>query len=376
MSKITLKKMQVALGIITKKVFTGPIDVSVDLTRKCATDCMMCWYWSPLLHRKPAQEWANQHIEYELFVKLVEDFKKLHVKRIILGGQGDPFLYPQIKDVIKTTKDAGIGVSLITAGNYFSEKRINEMVELKVDHIDVSVQAATDETYKKVHPTLKEGTFGKIKESLLLISDLKKKYKQSVPTVSLIFVVCNLNYQDTVKMVELAAEVGAGNVGFKRIDVIPETKQLLMNEKQVKELEILLREARVKAKQFNICTSIDFYQKYIVKGLTTGRYTSDYYTQVPCYVGWLSARILSDGSVIPCCGCYDVVMGNIRNSSFTEIWNSKDYREFREKSINIWKNQELVHKCKCYSCIDFEFNLGVYRRLHPVKSKKEIKTNG
>lgn len=376
MSKITLKKLQVALGIIARKVFTGPIEVSVDLTRKCATDCMICWYWSPLLHQRPTQEWANQHIEYEIFLKLVEDFKRLNVKRIILGGQGDPFLYPRITDVIKTTKESSIGVSLITAGNYFSEKKINEMVELKVDHIDVSVQAATDETYKKIHPTLKEGTFERIKESLLLLSDLKKKYKQSVPTVSLIFVVCNLNYQDTIKIVDLANEIGAGHIGFKRIDIIPETKQLLLNEEQLKELEILLREARIKAKKLNISTSIDFYQKYIVKGITTGVYTLDYYSQVPCYVGWLSARILSDGSVIPCCGCYDVVMGNIRNSSFTEIWNSEEYREFRKKSINIWKNPGLVNQCKCYSCIDFEFNLGIYRRLHPVKARKEIKTNG
>jgi len=362
---ITLKKIKVALGIVTQKILTGPTEVSVDLTRKCTTDCVMCWYWSPLLKQKPSQEWANRHIDYEPFQKLIKDFKKLNVKRIIFGGQGDPFLYPDIMKVIETTKRNAIEVCLITSGFYFNEEKIKKLIELKVDHIDVSIQAATAETYKKVHPTLKEGTFERIQKLLLLLSELKKKFNQKNPTVTLIDVICAPNYQDTVKMVELASKVGAQGVGFKRVDVIPETKGLLLNEAQLKELKDLLKEAKEKAIILGIETSIDFYDKYIAKGITTGDYTSNYYTQIPCYVGWLSSRILSDGSVIPCCGCYSPALGNIYNNSFYEIWYSKEYQKFRQQSINIQKNPILVKNCKCYSCIDFEFNLGVYRRLHP-----------
>ncbi|MCG2725695.1 MAG: radical SAM protein [Elusimicrobia bacterium] len=372
MLKITPKKLKVAIGIVTKKILTGPIEVSVDLTRKCTTDCIMCWYWSPLLKQRPSQEWLSQHIEYELFQKLIKDFKKLKVKRIIFGGQGDPFLYPDIMKVIETTKENGIEACLITSGYYFNEERIKRLVELKVDHIDVSMQAAISETYKKIHPTLKEGTFERIKGSLLLLSELKKKLNQKNPTVTLINAICNLNYQDTVKMVEFAHEMGAGGVGYKRVDIIPETKEILLNDEQLDELKSLLKKAKEKAINLGIKTSLDFYDKYISEGLTTGNYTSRYYTQIPCYVGWLSSRILSDGSVIPCCGCYAPPLGNIRNNSFYEIWYSKEYQKFRQESINIQKNSGLVENCKCYSCIDFEFNLGVYKKLHPLGSEKQL----
>lgn len=367
---ITLKKIKVALGIITRKVLTGPVEVSVDLTRKCTTDCIMCWYWSPLLKQRPSQEWVNQHIDYELFQKLLKDFRKLKVKRIIFGGQGDPFLYPDIMKVIKATKEKGIEVCLITGGFYFNEEKIKKLVELKVDHMDVSIQAARAETYKKVHPTLKEGTFERIKDSLLLLSELKKKFNQKNPTVTLIDAIFNLNYQDTVRMVEFASEVGAQSIGFKRVDVIPATKELLLNEKQLNELKNLLKEAKEKAISLGIDTSADFYEKYIVKGITTGEYTSSYYTKISCYVGWLSSRILSDGNVIPCCGCYEVPLGNINKNSFKEIWNCEEYRKFRQQSINIQKNPKLVKNCKCFSCIDFGFNFGVYKKLHPIKAKK------
>jgi len=364
------KKMKVALGVITRKVLTGPIEVSVDLTRRCAADCLMCWYWSPLLKGRPSTEWTNQQIDYELFAQLLKDFKKLQVKRIVFGGQGEPFLHPKITEIIGATKKAGIEVCLITSGICFNEKKIKEIFYLKVDHIDFSIQAATSQTYQKIHPVLKEGTFEMIKQSLALLSDLKKKFNRKIPTVTLIDAIFNLNYHETVKMVEFAKESGAEAVGFKRVDIIPETKCLLLNNEQLNELKNLLKKAKEKAVKLDIETSIDFYEKYIMEGLTTGDYTSGYYSQVPCYVGWVSSRILSDGSVIPCCGCYDAILGNIHSSSFAKIWNSKEYQEFRKKSINIWKNPNLVQECKCYSCIDFEFNLRIYQKLHPIKTKK------
>lgn len=365
-----IKKLKVALGIYARKPLTGPVVVSVDLTRKCSTDCVMCWYWSPLLKERPSAEWACQQIGYDTFMKLLEDFKKLNVKRLIFGGQGDPLLHPRLMDIVEATKKAGIGTAVITGGNYFNAEKLKKLVELGTDHIDVSVQAATPETYKRVHPTLAEGTFERIKGSLLLLAELKKKAGLEHPTVSIIDAVCSANYRDTVKMVEFAHEVGAQSVGYKRVDVIPETRSMLLNEAQVKELRELLEKAEERAAVLGIATSAGPYGKYIIPGLTSGDYTADYYSHIPCYVGWLSSRILSDGGVIPCCGCYAPPLGNINHNTFAEIWNSEKYREFREKSINIFKNPKLVENCKCSSCVDFESNYGVYRRLHPFSGKE------
>lgn len=365
-----IKKIKVALGIITRKVLTGPIEVSVDLTRRCSLDCLMCWYWSPLLKEHPSSEWASQKIDYELFKELIQDFKKLHVKRVILGGQGEPFLYPELLEAIEITKKAGIEVALITCGAYFNEKKIRAIFDLKVDSLDVSLQAATTETYLKIHPSQREDLFKRIKDWLILLSELKKCFNRTIPKVSIVDAICRLNYQETVKMVDLAKEVGAESVCFKRIDVIPETKELLLTEQEVGELKILLNEAEKKAMELEIGTGINDYLTYVLSGLTTGVYTAELYTSIPCYVGWRSARILANGDVIPCCGCYDIILGNITNSSFITIWNSKKYRQFRQQSINIQKDTKLFKRCKCYSCTDHTLNLAVYQRLHPIKAKK------
>jgi MoaA/NifB/PqqE/SkfB family radical SAM enzyme len=369
---ISLKKIKVVAGIILKKVLTGPIEVSVDLTCRCSTGCIMCWYWSPLLKNCPSEEWINQSLDFDVFRRLIEDFKKIDVKRIIFGGQGDPFLYPKIMEAIKESKKNGIEVCLITGGAYLNEEKTKAIFDLGVDHIDVSLQAASEATYVSIHPSQREGTFERIKKQLILLAELKQKTRRNKPHVRLIHVVCNLNYQDAVKIVEIAKEVTADSVGFKRIDVMPETSSLLLNEAQLAQFKILLVEAEKRALDLGVKTEIDTFCEYMVEGLTTGIYTSDLYSRIPCYVGWHSSRILASGDVTPCCGCYNILFGNINNTSFIKIWNSQEYQKFRLEALKTNKNSFLKQDCKCYSCIDFGPNLGIYRKLHFLRFKSDL----
>lgn len=364
-----IKKIKVALGIIAGKPLTGPMGVSVDLTRKCTLGCLMCWWQSPLLQNQPSLEWTNQEMDYELFKALIKDLKKIQVKTIILGGQGEPLLYSRIMEVIELIKKAGMKLSLITSGAYFNEDRIKAIVELGVDHIDVSLQAATAETYLKLHPSQNIDLFDKIKNWMILLSRFKKIFNRTIPTLSTVNVICRLNYREIVKMIEVAKEVGAESVGFKRIDIGPETKGLLLTKEELGELKPLLNEAQKRAAELGIRNGLGRYRKYVVDGLTTGVYTADLYSHIPCYVGWRSARILSDGAVIPCCGCDDLALGNITDSSFITIWYSKEYNLFRRQSINIQKDTAIFKRCKCHSCTDHVMNLAMFKKLHPLKSR-------
>jgi len=39
-------------GIFSRRVFTGPLKVCIDITDKCDMGCLMCWYHSPVVERK------------------------------------------------------------------------------------------------------------------------------------------------------------------------------------------------------------------------------------------------------------------------------------------------------------------------------------
>lgn len=365
-----MKKIKVALGIITRKVLTGPLEVSIDVTRKCTTNCIMCWNYSPLRNKVPSSDWQNEHLNWNIFKQLIDDLKRLKVKRIIFGGDGDPFLHPQIREMIKAVTRTGAELSIATGGLYFNEDKIRKLFDLGVDSLNISLHAATTETFLRTHPALKEEAFTDIRNCLILLAELKKAKKRNKPFVQMINVICRVNYPEVVKMIEFAKEVRADAVDFKRMDTIPETRALLLTENQLRELRHLLSEAARRAVELGVKTNIELYRRYALKGVKSGKYTLDFYSKMPCYVGWRSARVLVNGYVIPCCGCYNLPLGDLSESKFSEIWRSPKYKDFRQESINIMRKAHLKDKCGCHSCADFTANLGIYRKLHPFKAKK------
>jgi radical SAM protein with 4Fe4S-binding SPASM domain len=72
-------------------------------------------------------------------------------------------------------------------------------------------------------------------------------------------------------------------------------------------------------------------------------------TVLHCSRIWHMANIQSDGDVVPCCNDYDSSMkiGNVFETSLTEIWNSTEYRELRKK---IFTEPDTLEKC--FHCPD------------------------
>jgi radical SAM protein with 4Fe4S-binding SPASM domain len=52
-------------------------------------------------------------------------------------------------------------------------------------------------------------------------------------------------------------------------------------------------------------------------------------TYAKCAIPWTGLDITADGNVAPCHIFYDLVMGNIYENSFEDIWNGEPYRKFR-----------------------------------------------
>ncbi len=361
------KKLKIALGIVTGNVFTGPLEVAVDITNRCTLGCMPCWFYSPLRTEKVAPEWAQGQMSFELFRRIVDELKELDVWKVMLGGDGDPFMHPRIIEMIEYAKKAGLMIDTATCGIYFDDTRLRRMFDAGIDMLTISILAATPRTYLAMHPNQKEGLFEKITRSLLLLSKWKREEKRACPYIRLVDVICRLNYFEADRMIDLAREVGADEVAFKRLATRPFTDNLLLDEVQLRELDEKLKAALEKAATSGIKTNITEFQRQTLPGLTSGNYTLELYSKIPCYIGWTYARILCDGSVVPCCGCYDYKLGNMVNREFKDIWHSKEYGEFRKKGINIRKNNSVVGQCNCHSCVHSGMNLGIYRALHFLK---------
>ncbi|MBL7196672.1 MAG: methyltransferase domain-containing protein [Candidatus Omnitrophica bacterium] len=367
---ILIKKAKVALGIITGKTITGPIEVSIDITNKCGLGCITCWFYSSLNKDRIDQTWANKEMDFDLFKSIVDQSKDLDVKKIMVGAEGDPFLHPQIIKMLEYAKKSNFIVDTATCGVFFNEENLKTLIDIGIDSINVSILAATPEVYQKMHPNQKKDLFERIKQSLISLSISKRKNRTKFPYVRLVYVVCKLNYSEVDEIIDFAKMTGAQAVAFKRLDITPFTKELLLDEAQIEELKKKLDIAKQKARANIIEANVEEFHRFQLLGLTSGDYTSEFYSQVPCYVGWTYSRVLCDGSVLPCCGCCDYILGDLNKQTFKDIWNSQKYKEFRKESINILKDKSIFKKCTCHSCVHFTSNLGIYQNLHPIRIKK------
>lgn len=74
-----------------------------------------------------------------------------------------------------------------------------------------------------------------------------------------------------------------------------------------------------------------------------------HYLREYCEYPWTSMTVMANGEAVPCTQDFDAEMsfGNIANSSLEEIWNSKEYQEFRRAHFtgNFPKGSKCNERC-------------------------------
>ena len=346
---------------IQRKLIPTPKYVTIDLTNSCNLNCIGCWTYSPLLKDKEAsKEWKSEVIPFDKLKKLIDDLYDLGTKHIRLTGGGEPFLYPRIMDVIKLVKEKGMNCDITTNFTLLDKEKIKKLFELNVDELVVSLWAGDADTYVKTHPNQTIETFERIKENLEFIAQYKEKLAKG-PKVIMANVISNINYDKIEEMAKFATQVSVDELYFTLIDPIKDKTDslLLKNNERGILLKKLKRGIKIigtynrKSRIHKI--GIDNINRFIAKVKSEkaddGKYDLGVINK-PCYIGYIFARILANGDIVPCCRAVMYPMGNINKRSFKDIWFSEEYDKFRERALHESKLNPYFKKIGCYMTCD------------------------
>jgi MoaA/NifB/PqqE/SkfB family radical SAM enzyme len=379
--KDKLQQAKVAAGILHNKVYTGPWNVQIDLTNQCNNDCIACWCNSPLLGDKamPAAI-RNKSLDYGTVINLIDELDEMGVRAIYFTGGGEPFMHPRILDIMRHVKKKGIHLDMSTNFTLVDKKTAEELVDIGIDHMNLSLWAGTPETYDRLHPNKSRETFIKMTDVIDYVVKLKNQREITSPALGMYNVVSCYNYLEARKMIEFAFAHRFDDILFTPVDTVPgRTDTLMLNARQrgwlAAEIRKLSRNIKELEDKHNHQLEFKDYHSFLRrlenKNEACDNYDSDILESLPsCYAGWSFARVLATGDVNSCLKSFKIPIGNIYINTFKEIWLSEKQHEFRRHTImydrnnpyfNNMGNDLLTKNQGCDKCCD---NLGINTAIH------------
>ena len=345
-----------------KRAYGGPFYAEISITTLCNQGCLGCPYHSsasrPRLYSAPGTE----HVPLGQIEKLSAGLRKLGTREIILTGEGEPFLHPQVFEIVSLFKRAGFYVHLFTNGTLLDESSVQQLIDSGIDILRVSLWAASLEEYAKCYPGVDPDNFRRTVNGVRLVSCLKARRSTALPTLILTGPLNRHNWRGIGDKIKLAHEIGADGVTFTPYrHWRGEFSSATLSGDEIDEVCRDLAQSRGLVESLRLSHNLD-------EALLRFRLGEAFWSDLPCYIGWFHSQIMVDGTVMPCGAC-PIPMGNLNDRSFEDIWNGPEYRAFRARSLGTrgWAVRE--DRCDCSYCCFARLNARVhsyFRWLAPL----------
>jgi PqqA peptide cyclase len=297
----------------------NPLALIAELTHRCPLHCVYCS--NPLELQVRATELSTED-----WSRVFQEAAALGVLQADFTG-GEPLTRPDILELIRAARAAGLYVNLITSGLPLDEFRLDALVQAGLDHFQLSFQGAREEIAQEISGT-------KAHSQKLRVLEWLKRHRVAV---TLNFVIHRRNIEQLQEMLALAESSSASRVEFANVQyygwAFANRDSLLPTRNQLTQSIDFLKEA----------------QERLAGKIRVEYVVPDYYAKYPkpCMGGWGRKLMLitPNGDALPCHAAR-VIPGlsfeNVANRSLSEIWNSSEaFQKFRGEA---WMQQP------CKSC--------------------------
>jgi len=287
----------------------APTFVQLVITHKCNYCCEHCGTSAG----KPLKNELNT----EEILNLFKEMGNMGVKYISVTG-GEPLMRTDLFDILHFAKKQGMKVGFVTHGGLV-DKNKKKVRTLKPYSMMISIDGL-----KETHNALRgnNANFDQSLEAMKFFKEIK------VPRRSISTTVNKRNFNELSELKKIVFNSGANHW---RINIaIPEGRAknknwMYLDDNQILELFKFIKENRKKFK-IEICEGAGYLGNWDTKLKDTPFY---------CGCGWNTCTIMADGTVMGCPifeNQKEHSEGNIRDSSFKEIWENK-FERFRNLQL-------------------------------------------
>ena len=287
---------------------------------------------------------------------------------VSLHGGGEPLLVPRLFDLVDGIDPRKTLVRFSTNGLLLTERKATEILARGVGYINVSIDAATPETYRKIRHNDLDRLVGNVSRLL----EMRARLGREIPKICLSMVIMKENVHEAPAFVELAHRVGADRAEFMKLGSLPEShhytnmdggfpfdyeaqrlqhdpalhdRWMIAAHERARELGVFLIYEGWMGTIENMCfRSRDGKSVPESTGCTAPGAPPP---SVLCEKPWNGGFILSNGDVLFCCHLPGMVLGNVKKQPFELAWNGPLARGIRTTMISE-KLPEICSHCHVY----------------------------
>jgi pyrroloquinoline quinone biosynthesis protein E len=286
-----------------------PIGLLAEVTHRCPLQCPYCS--NPVALEKPGAEMSAAE-----WARVFDEAAALGILQVHISG-GEPLARRDVTEIVAAARSSGLYVNLITAAVNLTAERADALVEAGVEHVQISLQDATEEGCNTV--TNYSKAFQKKIEAARLVTE------RGLP-LTINAVVHRQNLDRVADMIELALSLGAHRIEIANTQyygwALRNRAALMPEPHQVEAASAIVREARERLKGRML---ID----YVAPDYYAGRYPK------PCMGGWGRQIVVvtPSGQALPCHAAQTIpglVFDSLRDRSLSWIWRrSSAFNRFR-----------------------------------------------
>jgi radical SAM protein with 4Fe4S-binding SPASM domain len=292
-----------------------PTLVHLEPTSHCNLRCVTCPVTEGLKR-------ASGHMDLELFKKIVDDLGP-YLLLILLWDWGEPFLNPNIYEMITHARKRKIKLMASTNGHVFAkENHAQNVVASGLDALIFSVDGITQKTYERYRAG---GRLESVIKGIRKVVAEKRRQGSRTPLLNFRYIVMKHNEHELPDLEKFVRTLDVDLLTFRKF--FPVVKQQVPDEGQ------------------KVSDPDDpFYQRFEQQPETTGLQRVE---NNPCKNLWNCPAIHWNGTVCPCTCDYNEnsVFGNLKAQNFDDIWSGRAARDMRRAFRRHWQTLPLCTDC-------------------------------
>ena len=183
-------------------------DFMVEPTSLCNLKCPLCPVPSHL-HR------PGTHMRMDTYRNVIDDLVG-YAEKIDLWNFGEPFLNPDIFDMIKYAEDRGIRIRVSTNSTYLGEEEVRKIFWSDLSSIIVCLDGASKDTHERYRIG---SQFEKVVEGIARLARSKRALERDRPLIRLQFLVFSYNEHEIDAILDLAERMRVDQLALKNVSL-------------------------------------------------------------------------------------------------------------------------------------------------------------